>query len=110
MSYICRKGEYLVPTLSKERCAMVIERTTAILLAITAVVVVAAFLAISASPDEAAAAGVSWRDYPLTDAMSGSSFTIGELAATQGPVLIQTYATWCPSCALQLAEMKTLQD
>jgi hypothetical protein len=86
------------------------EKTTTILIIITAVVIGWAFVAMAVPHDEAAPAGVSWREYPLTDLMSGNTVTVGGLAADQGPVLLQTYATWCSSCAWQLEEMKKLQD
>lgn len=37
----------------------------------------------------------------LTDVRSGESFTLGELAASDGPVLLEPMAVWCTTCLSQ---------
>lgn len=37
----------------------------------------------------------------LTDVRSGESFTLGELARTSGPVLLEPMAVWCSNCRAQ---------
>lgn len=37
----------------------------------------------------------------LTDVRSGEPFTLGELAADQGPILVEPMAIWCTSCRAQ---------
>jgi hypothetical protein len=41
----------------------------------------------------------------LTDVRSGETFTLGELASTSGPVLLETMAVWCTSCLSQQREV-----
>jgi thiol-disulfide isomerase/thioredoxin len=37
----------------------------------------------------------------LTDVRSGETFTLGELAADEGPVLLEPMAVWCTTCLSQ---------
>lgn len=41
----------------------------------------------------------------LTDVRSGETFTLGELAAEHGPVLLEPMAVWCSSCLSQQREV-----
>jgi hypothetical protein len=41
----------------------------------------------------------------LTDVRSGESFTLGELAADHGPVLVEPMAIWCSNCRAQQREV-----
>lgn len=41
----------------------------------------------------------------LTDVRTGESFTLGELAAESGPVLLEPMAVWCTSCRAQQHEV-----
>jgi hypothetical protein len=41
----------------------------------------------------------------LTDVRSGETFTLGALAAEQGPVLLEPMAVWCSSCRAQQHEV-----
>lgn len=41
----------------------------------------------------------------LTDVRSGETFTLGELAAEHGPVLLEPMAVWCSSCRSQQREV-----
>lgn len=40
-------------------------------------------------------------DTALTDVRSGDTFTLGDLAATEGPVLLEPMAIWCSNCRAQ---------
>lgn len=40
-------------------------------------------------------------DLPLTDVRNGESFTLRELAAEDGPVLLEPMAIWCTNCKAQ---------
>jgi hypothetical protein len=42
----------------------------------------------------------------LTDVRTGADFTLGELAASGGPVLLEPMAVWCSSCRAQQHEVK----
>jgi hypothetical protein len=41
----------------------------------------------------------------LTDVRSGETFTLGELASTGGPLLLETMAVWCSNCRAQQHEV-----
>lgn len=51
--------------------------------------------------------GVSWRTAELSDVRTNDSFTIGNLSK---PVLIESFAIWCPPCTRQQQEIKALKD
>lgn len=46
----------------------------------------------------------------LSDVRSGESFTLGELAAANGPVLLEPMAVWCSSCRSQQHEIIGAHD
>ncbi|MBA3586967.1 MAG: hypothetical protein H0W41_04925, partial [Chloroflexi bacterium] len=41
----------------------------------------------------------------LTDVRSGETFTLGDLAESNGPVLLETMAVWCSNCRAQQQEV-----
>ena len=47
---------------------------------------------------------LGWTKISMTDAVTGEQFTIDELAKQGKPVLLHTFAVWCPACSLQLHE------
>ena len=60
-----------------------------------------------AGDDSSAATGLSlWLTAELTDVASGETFTISELPK---PVLIESFAVWCPVCTRQQQETKKLE-
>ena len=65
--------------------------------------------AASAAPSEAAQTDALLA-VELTDVRSGETFTIGELAATDGPVLLEPMAVWCSSCRSQQHEIIGAHD
>lgn len=48
-----------------------------------------------------------WQSRELTDVLTDESFSISELA---GPVVIQTFAVWCPKCERQSEELTGLDE
>jgi hypothetical protein len=46
----------------------------------------------------------------LTDVRSGESFTLGDLAADEGPVLLEPMAVWCSNCRAQQHEVKRAHE
>ena len=58
-----------------------------------------------ATPD---ANGSSWVTIPVTDVVTGKQNTIVDLAAEGKPLIIHTFAVWCPACSMQLRETKKL--
>ncbi|HWQ67431.1 MAG TPA: redoxin family protein [Methanospirillum sp.] len=57
---------------------------------------------------EPASSTFSWTKLPLTDAVTGEVFTLDELAKQGKPVIVQTFAVWCPACSMQLRETARL--
>lgn len=51
------------------------------------------------------ATATDWQQVPLTDVRSGETFTIAEL---EPPVLVETFAVWCPTCLRQQKEVQKL--
>jgi len=45
---------------------------------------------------------------PITDVMTGRQTTITELAEEGKPVIIHSFAVWCPACSIQLRETAKL--
>lgn len=58
---------------------------------------------------ETASPGLSWISATLTDVATGETFSIMDLAARGKPVIIHSFAVWCPGCSTQLLEATKLQ-
>jgi thiol-disulfide isomerase/thioredoxin len=52
--------------------------------------------------------GSSWMTVPVTDAITGKKTSITELISQGRPVIIHTFAVWCPACSMQLRETAKL--
>lgn len=59
---------------------------------------------IEVTPDVSLENSTSWMNIPITDAISGKKTSIVELASQGKPVIIHTFAVWCPACSMQLRE------
>ncbi len=68
------------------------------------VFLVAAYAALAPSGD-GSAQGMNWTTVELEDVESGETFTIAEL---EKPVLVETFAVWCPTCLRQQREVEKL--
>jgi thiol-disulfide isomerase/thioredoxin len=44
---------------------------------------------------------LTWTTIPLTDLKTGERFTVEELVLQKKPLIINTFAVWCPSCTMQ---------
>lgn len=64
----------------------------------------------TARPSEAALPNDALLDLQLTDVRSGESFTLGDLAAAEGPILLEPMAVWCSSCRAQQHEVIAAHD
>ena len=53
-------------------------------------------------------AKTSWIKAPMTDVTTGEQFSIQSLAAEGKPVIISSFAVWCPGCSMQLLEATKL--
>ncbi|MDE0024822.1 MAG: redoxin family protein [Spirochaetaceae bacterium] len=58
----------------------------------------------SAEPEPA----VAWLATELTDVASGETFTLAEFAGT--PVLLESFAVWCPICTNQQKQVRALHE
>jgi thiol-disulfide isomerase/thioredoxin len=52
--------------------------------------------------------GNSWRNLSLRNVQNGNEFTISEFSGR--PVLIETFAVWCPTCLRQQKEIERMQE
>lgn len=79
-----------------------------ILVIVAVIVVVGAVLVLLTRPQTPAIPldGVSaaWQDVELTDVNTGSTFRISDYKGK--PVLVETFAIWCPTCTKQQKETK----
>ena len=55
---------------------------------------------------EAPAAAAAWMDTELTNVATGENFKISDFKGK--PVLLESFAVWCPTCLRQQKEMKKL--
>ena len=53
-------------------------------------------------------AGRPWMNIELRDVASGETFTIGDYAGR--PVLLESFAVWCPTCTVQQREIGRLRQ
>lgn len=51
-----------------------------------------------------------WQTLPLTNARTGETFTLADLAAAGQRVLVEPMATWCSNCARQQGNVKVAKD
>lgn len=52
-------------------------------------------------------ATLDWRSAPLTDVRTGEAFTINQF---DKPILLESFAVWCPVCIKQQQEIKKLHE
>ncbi len=52
--------------------------------------------------------GRPWMDIELRDVASGETFTIGDYAGR--PVLLESFAVWCPTCTTQQRQIGKLKE
>ena len=50
---------------------------------------------------------VDWRDAELVDVRTGEKFSINQF---DKPILLESFAVWCPTCTKQQTEIKKLHD
>jgi cytochrome oxidase Cu insertion factor (SCO1/SenC/PrrC family) len=61
----------------------------------------------TAIPTEATSIPV-WMDFELKDVITGETFKISDFAGR--PVLLESFAVWCPTCTVQQIEMGNLKQ
>jgi len=52
--------------------------------------------------------GIAWMNVELTDVNSGDIFKVSEFRGK--PVLLETFAVWCPTCTKQQRNLRKLHD
>lgn len=52
--------------------------------------------------------GLAWTKMPMTDVLTGEQFSIDQLSKLGKPVMIHSFAVWCPACSMQLRETERL--
>jgi len=52
--------------------------------------------------------GVDWMEVELKDIRTGDSFRISDFAGK--PILLESFAVWCPTCTKQQKEIKKLHE
>ena len=52
--------------------------------------------------------GSTWMTIPITDTVTGKQTSIVDLASAGKPIIMHTFAVWCPACSMQLRETKKL--
>lgn len=57
---------------------------------------------------KSADSALAWTKTTMTDAVTGEQFSIDELAKQGKPVVIHSFAVWCPACSMQLRETERL--
>lgn len=60
------------------------------------------------SEDTGNVLGPAWRDSELKNVLTGESFSVNEFE--DKPVLLESFAVWCPVCTSQQKEFKKLHD
>ena len=60
-----------------------------------------------ATNNEESPSVIGWRESVLVDVNTGEEFTISQF---EEPVLIESFAIWCPTCKKQQQEVKELHD
>lgn len=49
-----------------------------------------------------------WMYTPMTDCVTGTDITVSSLISAEKPLIIHTFAVWCPACTKQLQETTKL--
>jgi len=58
---------------------------------------------------EKASPELAWITTSMTDVATGERFSISDLLSQGKPVIIHSFAVWCPGCSMQLLEATKLQ-
>jgi cytochrome oxidase Cu insertion factor (SCO1/SenC/PrrC family) len=60
------------------------------------------------APAPTAPAAADWMDIELTDVVTGGKFRISDFKGK--PVLLESFAVWCPTCLAQQKEIKKVKE
>jgi len=50
----------------------------------------------------------NWKSVELTDVITGETFTVAQYAGK--PILVESFAVWCPTCTKQQKEIKRVKE
>lgn len=65
------------------------------------------FQALPESDTGSNSSSADWKQIQLKDVSTGETFTVAEL---EKPVLVESFAVWCPTCTRQQQELKKLHS
>ena len=83
-----------------------LDRREKILTGSTAVLLALIVLGVTQETGQPVSQG-QWQEIELKDVNSGERFKVAQL---EKPVLIETFAVWCPTCTKQQTEIKELKE
>jgi thiol-disulfide isomerase/thioredoxin len=66
--------------------------------------------AIDSTDERQTQPGYEWLAVPMTNAVTAETFTLQNYIKIGSPVVIHTFAIWCPLCTMQLQESTTFLD
>ncbi len=82
--------------------------TTSLIAAALLAMGAAAHAADEAADESAAEPAVAWLGVELTDIRTGDTFTLAQFA--DKPILLETFAVWCPTCTSQQRQLAALHE
>jgi thiol-disulfide isomerase/thioredoxin len=59
-------------------------------------------------PDTSSEEGVDWKEISIRDVRTGNDFKISDFKGK--PILVESFAVWCPTCTKQQQEIKKLHE
>ena len=71
-------------------------------------IVLASGCASTSTPATDGTSAETWMDIVLTDVVTGETFSIGDFKGK--PILLESFAVWCPTCRRQQQEVKELKS
>lgn len=80
-----------------------LERKHLVLVAVAGVVVFGGAVTLYGGGVQETRSVGDWQEVKLEDVSTGKTFTVAEL---EKPVLVETFAVWCPTCTRQQKEIK----
>ena len=82
--------------------------TTSLIIAALLAIGAIAYAADEAAEEPAAEPVVAWLGVELTDINTGDTFTLAQFA--DKPILLETFAVWCPTCTNQQRQLVALHE
>jgi len=64
--------------------------------------------ALQTTPELSSNAEIDWKTIPLTDVLSGESFSVSDFSGKT--VFVESFAVWCPTCLAQQRELAKITE